>query len=147
MNAWPGDMGHRVSRALLPGGVGRQVLRVGRGGPSEGTDLGEYSLETLVDRHPMNAHREQLQQQLKALQKPGQSAGVLFTLPPKSSSVLILISCPARRHARAPDTQLVCITKFFVYHMCITNFFLCIKEGKGRQGKGLGRVLHDRFIK
>eukprot|EP00667_Euglena_gracilis_P001410 EG_transcript_1409 len=62
---------------LLQGLVakGIKVLRVGRGGPSEGTDLGEYSLETLVDRHPMNAHREQLQQQLKALQKPGQSAG------------------------------------------------------------------------
>jgi hypothetical protein len=61
---------------LLQGLVakGIKVLRVGRGAPMEGTDLGEYSLETLVERHPMNAKRQQLDGLMKEAQRTGQPA-------------------------------------------------------------------------
>jgi len=60
---------------LLQGLVakGIKVLRVGRGGRNEGSDLADYSLETLVDRSPLNNHREKLAQQLRVAQRAGAS--------------------------------------------------------------------------
>jgi len=57
---------------LLQGLVnsGIKVVRVGRGAPIEGTDLGAYSLETLVDRHPMMTARK-----AQASQEKGQRTG------------------------------------------------------------------------
>eukprot|EP00667_Euglena_gracilis_P001695 EG_transcript_1695 len=67
---------------LLQGLVDKniKVLRVGRGGPGEGSDLQQYSLEALVDKHPMNRKREELQQQLKNLQRTNASQNAITDL-------------------------------------------------------------------
>eukprot|EP00668_Euglena_longa_P046586 GGOE01062271.1.p1 GENE.GGOE01062271.1~~GGOE01062271.1.p1 ORF type:complete len:946 (-),score=282.70 GGOE01062271.1:89-2659(-) len=67
---------------LLQGLVDKniKVLRVGRGGPGEGSDLAQYSLEALVDKHPMNRKREEIQQQLKNAQRANAPQNVITDL-------------------------------------------------------------------
>eukprot|EP00667_Euglena_gracilis_P001197 EG_transcript_1197 len=74
---------------LLQGLVksGIKVVRVGRGGPVEGSDLAEYCLENLVERHPMNTQREQLQDQLRTAQRSRANSNAVWQLSAQVGAV------------------------------------------------------------